>query len=451
MTDSLPYHIAPDLRSIVYKATFRTPVSHHDPAQSDKSNISLFLRRKQVVERPISSVPTAEQVRTVINTFRVPQSLGSMFETLTPADFLGVAVVRKLIALYNEQGLLEGAERYRRLDERVRHNAIRHMSMYAFWGNIARDLQVTITGQDDHELLTILTMPPALAALVLKSLSTASTPAVSLARIWNDLAKIKDALTVEVTLPNQAFSSDSRMVLEVPAVSANSIRHELIREPGMWHLLNSLGARLEDLPDGVAALLYNGGDLNTSEPSNAFKLIRDIRTAYPLLSLIGGATNGFILGSSNLELSAWLICSENNDATARFGVTSSLSAFDLLDRDEMTRHTNRRIDGTPMPYGFETLVKGSEVLIEFRLRPYVTPIEVGAFWAAIRTYQDSDSTLFGQTARGFGLLDLSPVQGVPPDTTNWVAAYNAHLNQQKDQLVQGLKSGTLTTDKKVCA
>lgn len=445
----MSYLVTPELRHFVLRGTFLTPVSHHDPAQSDKSNTSLFLRRKQLLERPQTAAPTAEDVARLVDTFSVPESVAPFFADFTPAQFLAIAVTRKFIRNYSNEGLMDGVERYRRLEARLRHNAVRHATLYSFWGGLCRDMEVGVAREDDEEMLALLTMPPALAGLVLSSLVADSSPAVTLARIWNDAVKA-NVPQRRVALKPQTFSESGSGIFDVPAISANSIRHEMLREPAAWHLLNALSLRLEDLPDGVASLLYNGGDLNEAEPGNTFTLIRKIREAYPALGLLGGATKGFVLGGGNVEISAWLMCKENNAATGGFGVTSDVSAFDLLDREEMTRHTQRRVDGTPMPFGFEALVQGAEVLIDIRLRPYATTLEIGALVLALHTFQNADSTLGGQSARGFGLVNCQTLAAPALDIQHVGALYEQHLAENANALRQGLLDGTLTTGKPVC-
>lgn len=442
------YRVTPSLRKIVLRGRFLTQVSHHDPAQSDKSNISLFLRQSQFIDRPSAAIPDGETVQRIVAAFPVPESLRDTLANFTPAEFLGIAVLRKFIANHNGAGLLDGGERYRRLENRARQNAVVHTTMYAYWGGLSRDMEVGVAFEDDDEILALLTMPPALSLLVLDSIAKNSASAVTLARIWNDALRSKQP-AAPIALGGQHFAESSRMVAEVPAVSANALRHKLVREPGMLHLLTTLGLSLPELPDGVAALLYNGGDLNESEPPNAFSLIRTIRAAYPLLGLLGGSTKGFMLGASNLEASAWLICVENNDALASFGIQSDISAFEMLDRAEMTRHTSRRVDGSPMPFGFETLAKGAEILVEFRLRPYANLLEMGALQTALSTYLGGDSTFGGQSARGFGLLTLD-LLAAPDEFASSADAYMSHLSESAESLKEGLLSGTLTTKKSLC-
>lgn len=444
----MTYRITPDLRKIVLRGRFLTPVSHHDPAQADKSNISLFLRQKQFIDRRLSAFPDADTVRRAVAAFPVPEDLAADFATFTPAQFIGIAAVRKFIRNYNGLGILDGTERYRRLEDRVKQNAIRHTTLYAFWGGLCRDCAVGAAFEDDAEIETLLTLHPALAQLVLADLASNSSPAVTLARIWNDSLKA-NASTVTAELAEQDFQTGDRIVAEVPSVSANAVRHKLVREPGALHLLTALGIDFADLNDGVAALLYNGGDLNESEPSDAFKLIRQVREAYPLLGLVGGATKGFILGASNVETSAWLVCRENNDALAQFGIAADVSAFDMLDRAEMTRHTSRRVDGSPMPFGFESLAQGSEILVEFRLRPYATDLELGALLAALETYAGADSVFGGQSARGFGLMALDWLQA-PPASGDARDAYETYVREHERALRDGLLTGTLGTHKVIC-
>ena len=39
----MTYLVTPQVRTIAMRATFITPVSHHDPSVQDHSNINLFL------------------------------------------------------------------------------------------------------------------------------------------------------------------------------------------------------------------------------------------------------------------------------------------------------------------------------------------------------------------------------------------------------------------------
>lgn len=445
------YRITPDLRHIALRMKFLQPVSHHDPAQHDSSNRNLFNRAKCVIEREAVAVST--DVSHLLALFTVPERYASLYQELAEDEFLAVALLYEFMFAYSTAdgvGLFSGAERYRRLEERAAQWAVRASSVFRWWGGLAKDLQVGLPIHGDDTLRVALFSVPAPVALrVLKTLAENSPSTVMLARVWREAVRDGEPL-VRVQPKPQHYQTASVITLDVPAVSANSVRHEMVREPGALHLLAALGLVFEDLPAAVAAALYNAGDLSQASPEDAFKLARKIRRAYPLLGLLGASANGFLLGASNLEVRAWLIGHENRDALVRYGIEPQLSLFDLLDSAEHTRHTNRRVDGSPMPYGFETLAAGTELLVEFVLRPYATRLELGALMAALNTYAGADSTLFGQSARGYGLVATDWL-AFPDGAESAAAEYEAYLADNMPTLRAGLLDGTLSTAKVVLA
>lgn len=442
----MTYLVTPTQRRVTFLATFQTPVSHHDPNTASRANVTTFLRRKMVVDRPATTAPSPERIAQVVVAFPVPVALADVFAELNVAEFLAAATLAQYILAHNGQGLMDGKNRYDVLQSRAEFHATRAASMFAFWGGMVRDLQGTTPNQTNTNISPLLGMPSALSQLVFVQLIENAASAVMLARLWSD-AQRADADLVPVTLTDTAINTDTRVTLQVPAFSANSARHEVIREPGALHLLNALGLRYDDLPDGVAAMLYNGGDLNRAAPGNAFALTRQIRDSYPLLSLIGGSTAGFILGASNLEVSAWLNTTEYAAALSQFNLTPEVSAFDVLDQDTHTRQTAKRVEGSPMPVTFETLCAGVGVVVDLRLRPYATNLEIGALAAAVDTFFGGDSTLGGQSARGYGLTINEMLVQPSHDMAAMRAGYEQYLADNRDALRGGLLSGTLTTDK----
>lgn len=442
------YLIIPELREVVLHATFVSPVAHNDAAMSDSSNTMLFRRQKHVVNREHTVVPDAAIVERVVASQPVPESLAALLETLSVAEFLSVALAARFVLLYNSKdgaGLFAGVERYSMLEPRLKHNAVRARSAYDFWGGLVADMNAGLTRTHDDALNALLTMPLALAALALTELAHNSAAAVMLARSWYEARGEK---TVAIQLDPVDFAASAQVTVRLPAVSANSLRHEMVREPGAWHLLNALGLRFEDLHPGAAALLYNGGDMHRSPESGAFGLQRQAVSAYPLLALEGGSASGFLM-KSNLTCHAWLRCKENNDALARYDMASDVSAFDLLDRVEHTRHNGGVVDTSPMIYGMETLAKGAEVVVRFALTPYADSLQAGALWAALDSYRHGDSTLFGAAAKGYGLLQTNILRLPDYDMDALRGDYEGYLTQHAEALRGGLLDGTLTTGEKV--
>lgn len=445
----MTYIVEPKARNITAVMTFTTPISHHDATGNIDANIQLFRRSKALIERKAVTVPPDSLIHDLVARFPVPDSLADVLENsgLTADDFLAIVLVRSFIHLFNGQGLMDGVSRYNLLGNRLKFTAVRATTVYEAWGFLCDEMQVSVGGFVDDNLSRLLLMPQVLSAVVLDRIATNAASVVALARTWHEALKADDPLR-PITLPAPELSGDTQIVVEIPSFSPNSVRHEILREPGMWHLLNALDLDLNELPDSVAALLYNGGDLNKGGESNVYKLAREIKAAYPLLGLLGGATDAFILGASNIETNCWLMCREYNDALANYGIQSDVSVFDLLDREEMTRHGAGRIATSPMPFGFEVLAAGTQLLVNLRLRPYATELEIGACVAALRTYTRGDGTLGGQSARGFGLGELSIID-LPPNADSALTAYEDYLATNHDALRAGLLDGTLTTNKRV--
>lgn len=436
--------VEPRLRHITMRVEFITPVSHHDPVRATRANLVTFRRTKRLIPRARVAFPDQHTIHALTRRYPIPAELAEMVTTsgMSASDFLAVVIMAQYIARHNGQGLMDGMKRYEHLASRTSHLAIAAATLSEFWSRLCHEMQA-IEGNMDQDLMALLLMPQALASTVLERLAENTSAAVGFARVWLEMAG--PDVQHEALALDEADTGAEFITVEVPSFSANSVRHEMVREPGMWHLLNALGLDMRELPDGIAALLYNGGDLNASGERNQFKYIRQIRAAYPILGLLGGAVSKFILGASNLEVSAWPICREYNDALSPYGVEAEVSAFDLLDQQELTRHSAGRINGSPMPVGFETLAAGTQLLIDMRVRPYATDLEIGALAAALETYQNADSTLGGQAARGYGLCRVVELLRVPDGMAEYQMEYESYLSANKDGLAAGLMDGTLTT------
>ena len=446
-------------------AKFNSPVSHHDPC-GDKSNVSLFLRRDQFVNvGRTGRLPTQAEIDTVCQRFPVHVEIAPFFEDLSLAQFIGTALVKEFVLLYgggDGEGLFAGLERYKYLESRFQQSAVQAGNLMEFWALACRALKVGVSGgKNDQRLLSLLSLPPSLASLTLNEMVKHTTVVVMLGREWATTEKrqnAKYAVAADVEMADEESvilsfealteNDDEKVIMRVPAYSANSVRHEIVREPSMWHLLDRLDLTLDELPTGVAALLYNGNNIRqgAKKPDNAFKLTKQIRALYPHLGLIGGVTDSWMLGESNLAVFCWLMCQENNDDLPPQFHTQT-SAFDMLDLVTMNRHA-LQVDQSPMPRSFEALAQGSRLAIQFRLSPYTTDLERGAMVAAVESYVERDSTLGGQSARGFGLMNLQ--REWSQTDADCLAEYEAHLGAYMDAMREGLLLGTLGTERTVC-
>lgn len=459
--------ITPFNRTWWLRLQLLSPLSHHDPDNKDKSNKNLFRRMAKVLRvSDAGNLPTQTQIDRVLDAYTVPLDIADLFGEVTLPQFMAVAALYEFITRYGSgdgSGLFSGTERYRRLEERFQQSAVQAHTLLELWGMACSSLQVpNVDHGRDANLLRLLNTPSALAGLVLKALADTPRPLVMLARLWAEQSKLQSATyaakagtqtssaeSVRLAYPVPAeVAAQQEVVVELPAFSANSLRHELVREPGMWHLFNSLGIGFDEPLPAMTAMFYNGGDIKSgaSQPGDVFWLRKQIRERYPLLALLSGGTDSFIIGESNLRIHSWVRCRENNDVLVHAGLDTQMSIFDAVDEWTLTRHANR-VESGQMPYSFETLAAGTEIAVRLSLTPYADQLQVGALMAALIEYQNCDSTLGGQSARGFGLMAL-----------NWhdskldldaLLAYREYVDANRDALRTGILDGTLWTGKKV--
>ena len=448
--------------------TFQQPVSHHDPATADSSNQSLFNRQGQLVQMPTGehqcSLP---QMAFIAAGHRVPDELWDVFDDMPFGEFVAVVLIRLFVEIYGGSegsGLFAGMERYRYLETRMRTAAIPSQTLRAFWGRLCKLLKVGVhAARYDTTLLELLVLPAGTQAQVLRVLIEQSHSVIPIARVWSEYIKRSSAEYAKATgkeqlaPPNeivsfgeQKQSPSGARVIEVPSVSANSVRHSLVREPGFMHMAERLGLLADTpgqgpLPPMVEALFVNGGNLEGSAPSNAFALAHEVRARYPLLDLLGGCAGTFFLRDSRLQVGAWLVCSENWDALPEGLALAEVSAFDQLDDVTLTRRATDAGLGQ-MITGFEALKQGAQVYVELDLLPQTHTITHGALLASTRYAMEQLPTLGGQGARGYGRYDALWMRTLD-GAEEHEAEYEAYLVANRDELVDGLLDGTLGTGK----
>jgi hypothetical protein len=231
------------------------------------------------------------------------------------------------------------------------------------------------------------------------------------------------------------------------------VRLVVVREPGFLHLMGMLGFA-EDWPgrgllsEGVEGIFANGGNIaqGEKEPSDPFGKGNRARELYPLLDLLSGCADAFMLGESRLKVASWLVCRENREALAGSPVyhhpAASVSAFDMLDSVTVTRHQHRG-EGQQIA-GFESLVPGVAILARLCLTPYTPLLTQGALAAAVAFFTENIPVIGGQSARGFGFVDIAPVSPEIMESFDSARdAYEEYLETNREDLRQGLIDGTL--------
>lgn len=235
----------------------------------------------------------------------------------------------------------------------------------------------------------------------------------------------------------------------VPAVSENALRSVLFRGPLADDLVTRLGITRGELPQAVMNLLWSGGSMasGAKAPGDEIALGHQVKSLYPMLDLLGGAVDGFILPRSRLRLAAWLVSREYVPAL-RFVApelvdeAAAVSAYDMLGDETRTRGTGSESAGNQMIYTYETLAAGAKIVLELTLDPHTPPATEAALAAALSHW---DGYIGGQGRQGRGrMVTLSSTLGES-------ALYDAHMQAHVDALRTGLVDGTLGTAKVLCA
>ncbi len=452
-----------------------TGISHHDPAIQDDSNRMMFNRQKQAmpVDTAFSLMPSEAQMAAVAADNIVPGDVADLLKEVTFAEFVGISLVRLFLDIYNSgegTGLFSGMARYERLETRARQAAISSPTLRAWWDKLCETLQVGIhPGECDRAVFLLLSQPAGFLQRVLRGLTEHYRSIVSVARLWHSTAKTQNAQyalaigqaqgTPSVVLlswtPETEGAAEPACVVDVPAVSGNSLRHQVVREPVWLHLCERLGLDATTpgqgpVPAGVEAIFFNGGNImaGAKQPSNTFALAALARQRYPSLDLVGGVTDSFDLGESRLRVAGWLVCRENREALRGSPAydlpAATISVFDLLDDVTLTRQAGRLGLGQ-MIMSFETLCPGVQVLCRLDLAPYTPLLTKGALAAAIKRFSDDGAAIGGQAARGFGWCQTAMLGDMPPGRDE----YEQYLTDNREALTEGLRDGTLGTGKRI--
>jgi hypothetical protein len=236
-----------------------------------------------------------------------------------------------------------------------------------------------------------------------------------------------------------------------PTLSENSFRTVAIRRPLAVDLLQRCNfASGSKLSKGVINLLFAGGNLSggAKSPGDEFSLAQSVFHNFPMLELLSGAVDNFILPQSALRLVIWPITREYEDCLKYVAgehlVTeaSKLSIFDLLGEETRTRGTGDESEGTQMIYTYETLAAGTRFFVKFVLSPYASELchsalgfSLGRCW---------DGFFGGQARQGRGLMAIEDAN--IPDG----AAYADYVANSSAKLASYLLDGTLGSGKVLC-
>lgn len=235
----------------------------------------------------------------------------------------------------------------------------------------------------------------------------------------------------------------------VPAISENSLRSTLFREPLADHLIKALGIHDGEIPQSAMNLLYSGGNMaaGSKAPAREIEFGHAVKKLYPSIDLLGGAVDSFILPRSKMRLAAWLVAEEYADTLAIVAPeleqeARQASAFDLVSEETRTRGTGANSDGNQMLYTYETLAAGAKVLLEMTFDPHTSDAALSAAGLAAGLW---DGYIGGQARQGRGRMVVLKNDLPSPD------AYEQHIREHAEVMRHGLVSGSLGLEAKLCA
>lgn len=443
------------------------------------NNTTLFARELALLNREqisASDVDVQASIDQLLRVALVPASSVEFLTTLTGGELLAVIFASQFPMIYRGEGegLFAGAERYQYLTTRLVDAATCCSTLPTAWAYVSRKLSLSPPGSGWHPpLLALFSLPPFLQSAALAATLRAPEMIVMGARFIADGMKTtswryaeavdrdtEEGVIYEATEEQvrQLGANDGRMLaVRIPAISGNSIRHNLLRAPGATRLLTELGLTpdREIVPIAVERFLYSGGNtVKGARAPGACDLYEAVvRRNYPFIDALGGSFDQFLLTRSNVSVASWIVCRENNWITASKTdgqYTSDVSIFDLV--SEVTR-TRSGIGGKDkesgqMIFSYETLAAQTAILIEVSFQPYTSDLTIGAVMQAIDDWQGSGGTLGAKSAQGHSGFIAEHYRN---DVRQALAAeYLSYLAEHRDRLRQGLIDATFGTEAVLC-
>ena len=241
-------------------------------------------------------------------------------------------------------------------------------------------------------------------------------------------------------------------VVDVPAVSGNSIRGQL-RRIVMREILDRAGVNCENTPehDWLYGALVNGGVLEGKQSARVQPdKIRDIRAAIPALSIFGAAlTSHFLPGRMSVGI-AWPICDVTKKASlVDEGIVPGLkksaavlesppSLADIEGEVSHARLPDPEAQGiSPMPYIHETLITGVWLESEIEFSPEATVLERHAVFHGI----DQLDFLGGGAGRGMGRVKHEYAPALNSQTPDSAPESDHIDNAHENWLEENAKDG----------
>jgi hypothetical protein len=240
----------------------------------------------------------------------------------------------------------------------------------------------------------------------------------------------------------------------IPTLSENSLRTVLFRKPLADDLLMSLGIQKDEPPKSVLNLLFSGGNLGkgAKAPGDQFALGKLVQSTYPMLELVSGCVDNFVLPQSRLRPTVWPLAQEFANSLklvkapkATIEKSKENSIYKLVDNEVRTRGTGEESDGNQMLYEYEVMAIGTQFYLELNLDCNTSELAASAMAYALEKW---DGYFGGQGRQGRGrMVAIDSNLPNPRFYSDWL---NKVANDVDSKTKSGIIDGTLGTTKILC-
>jgi hypothetical protein len=242
----------------------------------------------------------------------------------------------------------------------------------------------------------------------------------------------------------------------IPIISGNQIRHVLVRESGVNHMLELYNVKKLSNLDQLN-FLYTGGALVLSSTSSSVSKIKGIYERLPLIKLLGGSLRNQIITGMMLVGRGIMICEENRDILKEILPSDYfeslpellLSAEMYVGQYQYTRGDvekqnigkikekqsklfdteKKKEKSNLMIYNGQTVITGAYFVNEFILQD-VFSHDIGAFFSALKYWGNNNSTLGGYGRIGHGKVRINILDDY--NIEDYISEYEKYMRKKSN-------------------
>jgi len=283
---------------------------------------------------------------------------------------------------------------------------------------------------------------------------------ICLSETLTPLTHMRGTAGNEVIINREPVSTDMGM-LWLPVISANAIRHRIIREPSARWLVDKYGLSGKLILRQLN-FLFHGGALTDSNSRESTNTLATLRELFPMIRLLGAslpnqicpgllsADRGILICRENIRRLRSILPSGWDVPDALPSAETWIGKFQYTRADASKSHPDDLVRGLPpemkiageglMIYGGEQVNAGAMFAHGFRLSR-ATMVEIGCLLLAFRNWSEAGATIGGQASRGHGQLRMQ--YAVLNDESVFdedaaINAYKSHVESTADRSIKWL-------------